>query len=78
MNSPMNDLRVLLEKAAQELAARVAGGTCRSHDEYRDMTGRIRGIQDAVGMLDEVVKRGDLDEDSDNLDPMVSDIGRRK
>lgn len=62
----LNDVKTRLAQAASELGGRVAQGACANHDEYRHMTGRIRGLQDAMDVIDIMAKEereGSVDDD---------------
>ncbi len=68
----LQDVSLKLERAAADLASKVAGGSCSSHEEYRHMTGRIRGLQDAQSIV-QIVKQS-IDVDPDDPSEELGDL----
>lgn len=64
----LNDVKKRMTQAASELGGRVAAGACTNHDEYRHMTGRIRGLQDAIEIVSAV--ENELREDGPTPDDL--------
>jgi hypothetical protein len=53
-----------LEAEGLKLSARIAGGSAGDFAEYKNMTGRIKGLSDAIDVVNEVFNKL-LDEEND-------------
>lgn len=54
-----------LGKEREELAKHLIAGKCADYAEYKEKTGRIRGIDSALDKLKDILQRSEEDDDSD-------------
>lgn len=52
-------LEAKIEKAIDDTAASIATGSCADYASYRDQTGYIRGLNDALKLADDIA--GEVD-----------------
>jgi hypothetical protein len=51
------------EEEQEKLSAFLADGNAKSYEQYREMCGQIRGLQVAAGMLKDLAKSTEDDDD---------------
>ena len=63
--------REQLRKKTAAIKAQVDGGKCKDFPEYKQMTGRLTGIEESISTLDAAMRKyhsGDIDDDEEDGD----------
>jgi hypothetical protein len=52
-----------LKARSTDLAKQMASGACASYSDYREMTGRVKGLDDALVIFEDLYKDQQQEED---------------
>lgn len=74
----VNDFDRVVQQSILQAGLKLAKGACKSHEQYNREVGRVEGMEAAVNLAREMLRKVELDEDEAGLPEMQQDDGTKR
>lgn len=73
LNRFVNDLDRIVQQAIGQSGLKLAKGQCKNHEEYMRQVGRCEGMEAAVNVARDMLRKTELAEDESGLPEMAGE-----